>query len=148
MQNPLLKISIALMCALIFEHEAFSSSSLIKKYKEDEERALATVLPTTRYTRLDAQYIDDIFTTVGDLLQHETLAANQIEELHELVGYIATALIYRNGSAASQLRSYAKQKLVCVLKEYPLGQSLLESIAAKNELFQAELEAYSCLFIS
>lgn len=109
------------------------------------ERLILNSLPGfgTYTTSIDTSLIKCYAQLVTEVLAQKELSAEDKQFVKKIATHMTRGSVYRNASADSRWRNYAKQSIVKALQTSSSGRAILESLANDNPQLEIEIEAYT-----
>ncbi len=113
-------------------------------YPKYERLILSTFPGSGVYTTsIDTSLIKCYAQLVTEVLAQKNLSTEDKQFVKKIAAHMTQGSVYRNASADSRWRNYAKQSIVKALQTSSTGKAILESLAADNPQLEAEIEAYT-----
>jgi len=97
----------------------------------------------THVTTINTALIDTYVQIIANTLNQKHISLNDLLCIKKIALDMTKGIVYRNGSADSRWRNYAKQAVVYTLLKTNQGQAILEDLILANPLFAQEVEAYT-----
>jgi hypothetical protein len=113
-------------------------------YPVYEQHVLQTLPSFGTYTSsVDTTLITRYAEVITQVLTQKQVSAEDRNSIKRIAHLMTRGAVYRNASADSRWRNYAKQAIVHALQKSKDGAAILESLVADNPQLQSEIEAYT-----
>ncbi len=94
-------------------------------------------------TSIDTSLITCYAQLVSEVLAQKHLSAEDKQFVKKIATHMTRGSVYRNASADSRWRNYAKQSIIQALQTSSTGRAILKSLVTDNPQLEAEIEAYT-----